>query len=103
METQLNLNQIDLQPSDYEKTHRLYEFGMVKGKRCEGTRIFVDNHQYEDCEFVNCNFVHSGGHFAFANCTLKGTCVYSPTGPAYKALQMFQALKPQLGFGTPPI
>jgi len=103
LETQLNLNQIDLQPSDYEKTHRLYEFGMVKGKRCEGTRIFVDNHQYEDCEFVNCNFVHSGGHFAFANCTLKGTCVYSPTGPAYKALQMFQALKPQLGFGTPPI
>jgi len=102
LETRLHLNQIDLQPSDYEETRRLYEFEMVKGKKYEGQRIFVDNHQYEDCEFLNCNFVHSGGHFAFANCTVKGSCVYSPTGAAYKALRMFHALQPQLGFGIPP-
>lgn len=102
METQLHLNRIDLQPSDYEETRRLYEFEMVKDQKYEGKRILVDNRQFENCEFANCRFVHSGGHFAFANCTVKGTCVLSPTGAAYKALRLFHALEPQLGFGIPP-
>jgi len=101
METQLHLNQIDLQPSDYQETRRLYEFEMVKGQKFEGKRILVDNRQFEDCEFLNCHFVHSGGHFAFANCVVKGTCIYSPTGAAYKALRLFQALQPQFRFGVP--
>lgn len=101
METRLHLNHIDIYPSDFQETRQLQEFEIVKGQKYEGKRIFVDNHQYEDCEFENCNFVHSGGHFAFANCTVKGRCVYSPTGPAYKTLRMFQALEPQLGFGIP--
>ena len=52
METQLHLNQIDLHPSDYQESRRLYEFEMVKGERFEGKRILVDNRHFEDCEFV---------------------------------------------------
>jgi hypothetical protein len=101
METQLHLQQIDV-PSDYDETRRPFEIEFVKDQQFEGKRILVDNRQFEDCEFRNCNFVYSGGHFAFANCVLKGTCVFSPTGAAYKALRLFQALRPQLEFGIPP-
>ena len=90
-------------PSDYEETRRAYEIEMVKGQNFEGKRVLVDNRQFENCEFLNCNFVYSGGHFAFANCTIKGTCLFSPTGAAYKALRLFHALEPQLRFGIPPI
>ncbi len=102
MATQLHLLQLEM-PSDYEQTLRPFEIEMVKGQKFEGKRILVDNRQFENCEFRNCNFVYSGGHFAFANCTLEERCVFSPTGAAYKALRLFQALQPQLGVGIPPI
>jgi len=102
LETRLHLSQLDM-PSDYEETRRAYEIEMVKGQNFEGKRVLVDNRQFENCEFLNCNFVYSGGHFAFANCTIKGTCLFSPTGAAYKALRLFHALEPQLRFGIPPI
>ncbi len=82
METQLHLNQLDM-PSDYDETRRPYEIEFVKDQTFEGKRVLVDNRQFENCEFRNCNFVYSGGHFAFANCILKGTCMFSPTGAAY--------------------
>jgi hypothetical protein len=100
--TRLHLQQLDL-PSDYEETRRLFEIEMVKDKKFEGQRILVDNRQFENCEFRNCNFVYSGGHFAFANCVLEESCVLSPTGSAYKALRLYAALLPQLGVGVPPI
>jgi hypothetical protein len=101
MQTRIHLSQLDM-PSDYEETHRPYETEFVRDQKFEGKRILVDNRQFENCEFENCNFVYSGGHFAFANCVLKGRCTFSPTGPAYKAMRLFQALEPQLNFGIPP-
>lgn len=102
METQIHLNQLDM-PSDYDETRRPYEIEFVKDQTFEGKRILVDNRQFENCQFHNCNFVYSGAHFAFANCVLKGTCMFSPTGAAYKALRLFHALEPQLSFGIPPM
>ena len=102
MATRLHLAQLDM-PSDYEEPLRPYEIEMVRDQKFEGRRIHVDNHQFENCEFRNCNFVYSGGHFAFANCVLEDRCVFSPTGAAYKALRLFHALEPQLAVGIPPI
>lgn len=101
MPTKLHINQIDM-PSDYEQTHRPFEIEFLKEQKFDGKRIIVDNRQFENCEFRNCNFVFAGGHFAFANCVLEGTCVFSPTGAAYKAMRLYQALEPQIGFGVPP-
>ena len=100
MPTQLHLQQIDI-PSDIAETRRQFEIQFVKDQKFDGNRIIVDNHQFENCEFRNCNFVFSGGHFAFANCVLEEQCVFSPTGAAYKTMRLFEALQPQLGFGVP--
>jgi len=99
LETKLHANQIDV-PSDLGKQQH-FEIQMVRDQKFHGERIVVDNHHFEDCEFENCNFVFSGGHYAFANCILKGSCRFSPTGPAYKAMRLYEALLPQLGFGNP--
>lgn len=102
METQLHLNQIDLYPSDHEETRELYQFEFVKDETFERKIIVVDNRQFENCVFHDCHFIHSGGHFAFANCVVNGTCQLSPTGAAYKAIRLLEALEPQISFGVPP-
>ncbi len=100
METRIHLSQLDM-PSDFEETRRPYEIEFVRDQKFDGRRILVDNRQFENCEFRNCNFVYSGGHFAFANCVLAERCTFSPTGPAYKAMRLFDALQPQLNFRIP--
>jgi hypothetical protein len=95
------MNQID-QPSDYTETRERYAIEMIKGQKFAEKKILVDNRQFENCEFQNYNFVYSGAHFAFANCIVKGTCRFSPTGAAYKTLRLYDALREQLKFGIPP-
>jgi hypothetical protein len=96
--TQLNLQQIEVRPD----SNRPFEIQIVKGEKYRGKRIVVDNHQFEQCHFENCNFVFSGGHFAFAECTLEGSCAFSPTGAAYKTMNLYRSLLPQIEKSRPP-
>jgi hypothetical protein len=81
---------------------RHFEIKFVKNQKFRGEKIVVDNHQFEDCHFENCNFVYFGGHFAFANCTIEGSCQFSPTGAAHRTMNLYRALLPQIENSNPP-
>ncbi len=100
MPTQLHVEQIEVPSSSSSKNH--FEMKFVRKEEFRGKKIVVDNHQFEDCLFENCNFVYFGGHFAFANCTLEGSCQFSPTGAAHRAMTLYRALKPQIDKSLPP-
>lgn len=97
--TQLHVEQIEAPPSS---KRGLFEIEFVKKRNFHGDKIVVDNRQFEDCHFVNCHFVYFGGHFAFADCTVEGSCQFSPVGAAYRTMNLYDALKPAIQAGQPP-
>jgi hypothetical protein len=56
-------------------------------QKYEGRMIVVDNHFYERCKFVSCNFVYAGSPFAFQDCELTGGFL-SPTGAAHRVVEI---------------
>ena len=52
----LNLNCLEIFEEGYTP-----QFVWVKKESFDGRMIAVDNHLYEKCRFVDCNFVYSGG------------------------------------------
>jgi hypothetical protein len=82
----LTMNQLD--PYLEEERHTP-QFAWIKDQSYEGNMIVIDNHLYERCKFVNCNFVYSGGPFGFRDCELKGGYL-SPTGAAKRVLDIEQ-------------
>jgi hypothetical protein len=99
METQLHLEQLEWPEEDGQPV----EIQFVKDKEFSGNRIVVDNHHFQRCKFENCHFVHSGGHYAFEHCRITGTCMFSPTGGARKAIRLYEALQPALRKNRPPL
>jgi len=63
------------------------QVNLIKDQNYEGRMIAVDNHLYERCRFVDCNFLYSGGPFGFANCEVQGGYL-SPSGAARNALSL---------------
>jgi hypothetical protein len=89
---EVNLNCLDPYDEDERQTS---QFEWVKDQQYEGKMIVVDNHLYEKCKFVNCNFVYAGGPFAFRDCQLTGGCL-SPTGAARKVLEFERVFQENL-------
>ena len=83
----LHLNCLDLLEPDENYTPQHLH---VTGKRYEGEMIVIDNHLYERCSFVDCNFVYAGGPFGFQDCEIDGGFL-SPTGAArrFSEIQKF--------------
>jgi hypothetical protein len=48
------------------------QFVWVKEQSFDGKKIPIDNHLYEKCRFVDCNFLYSGGPFGFDECDVQG-------------------------------
>ena len=96
--TQLHLEQIEVPPPP----KHIFEIEFVKDQNFHGNKIVVDNRQFENCRFENCNFVYFGAHFAFANCTIEGSCSFSPVGAAHRTMSLYRALKPAIEKGQPP-
>lgn len=94
---QLTLEQIEIPAPPL----RIHEIEFVNNQKFRGQKIVIDNRQFENCVFENCNFLYSGGHFAFANCTIEGSTQFSPTGAAYRTINLFLALKPATEHGQP--
>ena len=65
----LHLNRLDTFEPDEGYTPQHVH---VSKQTYDGRMIVVDNHLYEECRFVNCNFVYSGAPFAFRNCEVEG-------------------------------
>ncbi len=96
----LHIQQLDW--PDEDRPHKYSEFETVKDKTFpKGDRILVDNRHFQNCKFENCNFVHSGGPFAFHECEVLGSVTFSPTGPAHRAMRLHEALKEAYGKGLP--
>jgi hypothetical protein len=83
----LHLNHLDEFREDYTP-----QFCTFSERRYEGDRIAVDNHFYQRCTFVNCNFVYSGGPFGFEDCEVSGGFL-SPTGAARNFLELEMAFE----------
>lgn len=96
----LHLEQLDW--PDQDDPHRLAAFEKIADQTFEDRRILVDNRHFEKCRFENCNFVHSGGPFAFYECTVEGKAMLSPTGAAHRALRLHDALSGAFYAGMPP-
>jgi hypothetical protein len=82
----LTKNCLDLFEPDEQHTP---QFVWKKDQSYEGAMIVLDNHLYERCKFVNCNFVYAGGPFGFRDCELSGGYL-SPTGTAKRVLEIEQ-------------
>lgn len=63
----LHLNCMEVGTDEYTPQVR-----WVKRETFEGKMVPVDNHLYEGCHFVNCNFLYSGGPFGFDECAIEG-------------------------------
>lgn len=94
--TKLHLEQIEV-PAPPKK---MFEIEFVRDQNFQG-KVVVDNRQFENCHFENCNFLYFGGHFAFANCTVEGSCQFSPIGAAERTMSLYRALTPAIQFGQP--
>jgi len=96
----LHLEQLDW--PDVDNPHRYSEFEMVKDQVFSGARILVDNRHFQNCKFEHCRFVHSGGPFAFHECEILDSTIFSPTGAARRTMQLYEAVKSGFGKGLPP-
>jgi hypothetical protein len=96
----LHLEQLDW--PDVDRPHKYSEFEMVEGKTFAGERILVDNRHFQKCKFEHCNFVHSGGPFAFYECEILDNATFSPTGTARRTMRLYESLKLGFGQGLPP-
>jgi len=96
----LTLEQLDWPDADRKRP--LPESEIVKGETFVGRKIVVDNRHFQNCRFEHCNFVYSGGPFAFHECEILDYTVLSPTGSANRTMRLYEALKPGFGKGLPP-
>jgi hypothetical protein len=96
----LHLEQLDW--PDTDRPHKHSEIEMVEDKTFLGDRILVDNRHFQRCKFERCNFVHSGGPFAFYECEILDHTTFSPTGAARRTAKLREALKLGFGKGLPP-
>jgi hypothetical protein len=83
---------LHLQNIDFPDPDKQYqpEFSTVENETFDTRRIHVDNHQFGSCRFVNCTFVYSGGPFGFHECEVEGDFLFSATGSARRAVELFQ-------------
>ena len=98
--TRLHLEQLDWPDSD--RPHKHSEFEMVIDQTFVGDKVLVDNRHFQNCKFEHCNFVHSGGPFAFHECEILDHTEFSPTGAAKRTMRLYFALRDGLGKGLPP-
>ena len=98
--SRLHLEQLDWPDSD--RPHEPSEIETVKDQTFVGDRILVYNRHFQNCKFEHCNFVHSGGPFAFDECEILDSTVFSPTGAAKRAMRLQNALQDGFGKGLPP-
>jgi|ERR1700721_2591971 hypothetical protein len=96
----LHLEQLDW--PDADRPHKYSEFEIVKDETFVGKRILVDNRHFQKCKFEHCNFVHSGGPFAFYECEILDSATFSPTGAARRTMRLYESLKLGFGKGLPP-
>jgi hypothetical protein len=96
----LHLEQLDWPDSD--RPHKFSEIETVEDKTFVGERILVDNRHFQKCRFKHCNFVYSGGPFAFSECEVLDHTIFSPTGSANRTMRLHEVLKPGFGKGLPP-
>jgi hypothetical protein len=82
----MHLTKNYLDPFEPEEGHTP-QFVWIKDQPYQGAMIVMDNHLYERCKFVNCNFVYAGGPFGFRDCELTGGYL-SPTGAARRVLEI---------------
>jgi len=79
------------------------EWISVENQRFEGKRIPLDNHQYNNCFFENCNFVYSGGPFGLCECQTEGQTILSLTGSAWRVANAIGAFQEHTWKGIPPV
>jgi hypothetical protein len=96
----LTLEQLDWLDPNHPR--RLPEVEILKEKTFVGQKVVVDNRHFQKCRFEHCNFVYSGGPFAFYECEIRDYTVFSPTGSANRTMKLVEALKPGFGKGLPP-
>ncbi len=70
------------------------QFVWVKEQSFEGKKIPIDNHFYEKCQFANCNFLYSGGPFAFDECDVEGGYL-SISGAARNVVELLAFFREQ--------
>lgn len=72
----------------------------VRNKKFKNVALEVDDHGFVDCEFVNCDFVYSGGEFQFTNSPLTGRFGLQLKGAASRTVDFLKLFRLLPG-GTP--
>ena len=57
----------------------------------ESQWVIVDNHSFENCKFVRCHLVYSGGPFAFHECEIGFEVSLSLSGSALRGQVLSEA------------
>jgi hypothetical protein len=63
----------------------------ISNQTITDTTIRLDDYEFIDCEFVNCNLEYSGGFFIL-NGVRKVNCRYVFLGPAHNTVAFLQAI-----------
>lgn len=62
---------------------------MVKDKTFNSERVTLDDKDFIDCQFRNCELVYSGGLVSFLETAISG-CRWSFGGPAHRTINLLQ-------------
>ena len=83
----LHLASLDFPEKDYTP-----DYIQDDGKKFEGVRLLIDNHQFRNCKFLRCTMIYSGGPFGFDECEIDGSTTLVLTGAAHRAALLWKTL-----------
>lgn len=88
----LHLASLDFPEQEYTP-----DYVQSKDLTFEVQRIQIDNHQFRNCKFVRCTFLHAGGPFGFDECEIDDDTILVSTGPAHRGVLLSVTLASRPG------
>lgn len=96
----LHLASLDFPEGD---NHYVPDYVQSQDLTFEVQRIQIDNHQFRNCKFVRCTFLHAGGPFGFDECEIDDDTILVSTGSAHRAVLLWATLAERPGREFPGV
>ncbi len=75
-------------------------YRVVKGRRFVNQTLQLDGIRYEDCEFVGCTLVYSGGEAEVSSCRIHAGTVWQLQECAARTVQVLEQYGWRIEYGT---